>query len=64
MRHFSHNRRFDTNTKPNTVVKKDNNNEKITGKQDNQTGASCWYSCDGYKDSSLESADWIFICVP
>ena len=28
---FTHNRRFNKNAKPNTVVRGDNNNEKITG---------------------------------
>ena len=46
---------------PNTVVREDNNDEKITGKQDNQTGASCWHSCNSYNGTSLASANWIFI---
>ena len=35
------------------MVREDNNNEKIAGKQNNQIGASSWHSCNIY------NASWI-----
>ena len=46
------------NAKANAVVKEDNNNEKITGDQDNQTGAS-------YRHLSiyLSVCIWLSVCL-